>query len=462
MKRSIGLRMTLYLIGFSLVITGIIAMAVRFALPEYYRNRQMSLIDTISVQVYENYREEAPESVIPLLEELKTSVGGELYYYSTISGSGNSSRGQGQGKNSYQNSNNEKFIPQGDVTDYTYTNRVGLEIYAMGIAIGDEYLVYEVSIQSLDSAVGTILDFFWILLILVVLIAVVIAVILSSNITKPIKALNQLATTMRDKKVSAVMVTNNKDEIGDLNRSLNNLYEELLSSIYQLETELQKERNAENLKKRFLAQATHELKTPIAVIRGYAEILYDGIYKDEEDRDRYLKNIYDESEAISHLILDVLDYTKMETGNYKLEAVDVSAYRYFRATATRYEAYIQQAGKEARVTIDLASDLMVHLDTNRIDQVVRNLISNAVEHSSSWVAIHVDRPGDKIRISISNDGKPVAEEDLPYLFDSFYKKKGKQKGTGLGLAIVKEIVTLHGGDYRVENIQEGVRFVVSL
>lgn len=461
MKRSISVRITVYLISFSLLLIGIIALAVRFALPEYYMNRQMAMIEAASIQVHNEYRADEPEVVIPILESLKASVGGELYYYSPT-GNNSVGRGQGQGRNSYRNSNSEKFIPTGNVTDYLYTNKVGLEIYAMGIAIGDEYLVYEVSVQNLDSAVGAIFDFFWILLLVVVLVAMVIAIFISRNMSKPIKALNELATTMKSKKVSAVMVTDNPDEIGDLNRSLNELYEELLSSIYQLETELQRERNTENLKKRFLAQATHELKTPIAVIRGYAEILYDGIYKDEEDRDRYLKNIYDESEAISRLILDVLDYTKMETGNYKLEKVEVSAYSYFSGTVSRFEDYINQAGKEARIHIDLPGDMTISLDKNRIEQVLRNLISNAVEHSVGWVEVKVDAPGDKIRICVSNDGEEIAQEDLPYLFDGFYKKKGKKKGTGLGLAIVKEIITLHYGDYRVENTGNGVRFVVSV
>lgn len=461
MRRSITLRITVYLILFSVLIIGFIGLGAKFLLPEYYTNYQLDKIEHVRQLVYDNYSETSPEAVIPYMEQLQQEVGGELYYYNE-QGMMSKGAGQGRGRNAIAQNNSEKFIPDGNVTDYSYYNKVGIEIYAMGIAIGEEYLVYEVSVQSLDDAIGVILRFFWMMLVIILLLALIVAVGLSRNISKPIRALGQLAESMKSKEVAAVMVTNSEDEIGQLNRRLNELYEELLSSIYHLETELKKERNAENLKKRFLAQATHELKTPISVIRGYAEILYDGIYKDEDDRDRYLKHIYDETESISHLIIDVLDYTKMETGNYKLELSKVNASEYFTGTVERFRGFIESADLTATLNVNLDEQLVLSLDQNRVDQILRNLIGNAVEHSTSTVSVNIDSLGEKVRIAVANDGPSIEEEDLPYLFDSFYKKRGKQSGTGLGLAIVKEIVQLHGGDYRAENTGDGVRFLVYL
>ena len=221
-----------------------------------------------------------------------------------------------------------------------------------------------------------------------------------------------------------------------------------------------KQRQLSEVQKNFINNLTHELKTPISVIRGYAEILYDGIYKNEDDRDRYLKNIYDETESISHLILDVLDYTKMETGNYRLVLSGVMSKQFYSDLAERYRGFIERHNLEAKIMVELPEGMKQSLDRNRIEQVLRNLISNATEHGDHMVAITIDALGDKARIMVANDGNPINGEDMPYLFDSFYKKKGKQSGTGLGLAIVKEIVQLHGGDYRAENTKNGVRFVV--
>lgn len=458
MRRSIGLRVTLNFMLFSVVIIGIIGLSVKFILPGYYTNRQLAIIDEVKTSVYDAYDPTNPEVVVPYLEALKQEVGGELYTYTeqgTQIGMGN-----GKGRNAVLQNNSEKFVTGKDVTDYTYVNKVGLDIFVLGVLIEDEYLVYEVSLQTLDNAVDVILEFFWILLIIVMGVAMFVSIYLSRNIAKPIKALNVLAKDMKSKKIRAVMVTESKDEIGELNKTLNELYEELLSSIYNLETELKKERNAENLKKRFLAQATHELKTPIAIIKGYAEVLYDGMYKDEEDRDRYLKNIYDESEAISHLIIDVLDYTKMETGNYSLDAKEVMVKPFYEDLLQRFKGYVEEKHLKADFSVQLPGRMTQSLDCNRVEQVLRNLIGNGVEHSHSFIRVKVTQLGEKVKIEVANDGLQIDEEDLPFIFDSFYKKKGKRSGTGLGLAIVKEIVQLHQGSYRAENTQEGVRFIV--
>jgi len=444
---------------FAVLIIGLIALSVKFILPEYYTNRQLSKIEEVKISVYETYDPNAPQVVMPLLEDLKQEVGGELYLY-TEQGTQQNSSGNGKGRNAVMQDNSEKFITGKSVTDYTYVNKVGLDIFVLGVLMDGEYLVYEVSLQTLDDAVDVILEFFWLMLIIVMGVAMLSSVYLSRNIAQPIKALNALAREMKSKEIKAVMVTESRDEIGQLNKTLNELYEELLSSIFNLETELKKERNAENLKKRFLAQATHELKTPIAIIRGYAEVLYDGMYKDEADRDRYLKNIYDESESIAHLIVDVLDYTKMETGNYTLVREKVLVHEFYGDLLQRFKGFVEEKQLKAEFDVTLPLQMTQLLDRNRVEQVLRNLIGNGVEHSKAIITVTVSQLGDKVKLEVANDGPPIDEEDLPYIFDSFYKKKGKRSGTGLGLAIVKEIVQLHGGSYRAENTREGVRFIV--
>jgi len=460
MKQSISARIALYFILFAVSIIGVIWFSVRFVLPEYYTERQMKQIQETSARIKASYEEPVPDSIYLDLQELQDAVGGEI---NEVSENGMVGFAYGKGRNQiFQQKNNERFIPNGKITEYKYENKLGLEVYVLGIQIENGYLVYEVNIQSLDDAVGVILEFVVVLLLFTLLAAVILSLVLSRKIAKPIKALNALAHTMKNKKVQSVMVVNNQDEIGQLNQTLNELYEELLSGIYQLESELKKERNAERLKKRFLAQATHELKTPIAVIRGYAEILYDGMYKNENERDRYIQNIYEETEVISRLIVEVLDYTKMETGNYILERSDVEAKDYFEKIIDRYREFVESKNLQFDVQINIKENFRISIDANRIEQVFKNLISNAVEHGNSKITVIIERIGSRILLKIGNDGPYIDEEDLPYIFDSFYKKKGKKKGTGLGLAIVKEIMLLHKGDCRAENTLNGVEFVVMI
>ncbi len=458
-KRTLSKKIFLYMIGFALTIMVTIGLGTKFLLPAYYLEIQMNRLDELEASIRTIYDSDSEDELTAILEDARNVLGGELYYFSE----GESGSGRGSASHiglQSINGTSEKFQPSGDVTVYSYENKIGLEVHVIGVRLKDSYLVYEVGIQQLNQAADTMIRFiFWILL-FVFLLAVVLSTILSRKISKPIRELNRLATKMKEKEVSPYMVTHDINEIGELNQTLNELYEELLGNIYQLQTELSKERNSELLKKRFLAQATHELKTPIAVIRGYSEILYDGMYKDADERDRFLKNIYDETEAVSHLILDVLDYTKMETGNYKLSVKQTPVFDFLKSLTERYDEYIKSNGINYLVELELEPGFKREIDQNRFEQVYKNLISNAVEHAKNQIRVHASQVGSKIRICVYNDGNRISEEDLPNVFESFYKREGKKSGVGLGLAIVKEIVLLHHGEYRVKNHEDGVEFVI--
>lgn len=445
---------------FSLLIIGVIGIGTRFVLPSYYLQKQLSALNDSEMVIREAYGDHDMDRAISQMELLEETLGGELYYYNEVMGK--QGYGMGKGSSRMMNANAEAFLPDGDITVYQYTNKIDLDIHVMGIQVDDSYLVYEVNIQTLNQAASAMMDFILILLAVVLLMAILVSLILSRTISKPIRQLNALAKSMKTNQIEPYMVTDEVNEIHQLNQTLNELYESLQGKIYQLGTELNKERNAENLKKRFLAQATHELKTPISVIRGYAEILYDGMYKDEEDRDRYLQNIYEETEAVSHLILDVLDYTKMETGNYRLILQQVIVAPYLNQLFERYRDFVEGFDLKFDLEIDVPEAFVKMMDSDRFEQIYKNLLSNAVEHADSTVMTKVRVMGDKLRLSVYNDGQQIEEEDLPNVFESFYKKKGKRKGTGLGLAIVKEIVLLHQGEYRVENRPEGVSFIIIL
>lgn len=457
-RNSIVSKIFIYFLVFSFIIISLIGFSIKSILPSYYYNKQVSLLESSEANLKLNYQNNHIEYAINQMSEMEKKLGGELYYYDLNTGQQNSSFGKG--KYRILNNESEKFKPDGNFTTYTYTNKINIEIYVVGILIEDQYLVYEVEIQSLNKATDTMLDFIMILLVIILIIASLISFILARSISKPIKDLKFLAESMTQKNIEPIMVIKGHDEIAELNISLNNLYEELKGTIFKLDTELNKEKNAELLKKRFLAQATHELKTPIAVIRGYAEILYDGMYKDEDERDRFLKNIYVETEALNHLIIDVLDYTKMETGNYQLKLKDVSIEPYIVDSFNRYKDFIESHNLQSRCSSSIADDFILKVDKERFEQVYKNLISNAVEHAKSQVVIKFSSFGNKLKLSVYNDGSNINDEDLQNVFESFYKAKGKQSGTGLGLAIVKEIVQLHQGEYRVKNLDDGVEFII--
>lgn len=453
--KSISSKVLYYFICFALVIFLFIGIALKFVLPQFYLDKQMEKIVETTEYIKTNYLNISEEEAELKLEGLREEIGGNIYILEETG----ELKGYGYGKNRSSNRKNSQFVKNEDITEYKYFNNLGIEIYAFGVQLESYFLVYEVSIQSLDKAVDTMLEFSTYLLLIALAFSILIALLLARSITSPIKKLNNLAMDMRKKNIDSKIVVTGKDELNQLNQSINGLYEELLSNIYKLESELKKERNSELLKKKFLARATHELKTPISVIQGYSELVYDGMYKDIEERDHYIKSIYDESRSINHIIHDILDYSKMETGNFTINFSSVELKVYLNTIFKRFKDIVEKEKIDFDYNINF-DKFLKNIDEVRIEQVIKNLLSNAMEHSSGIISVKADKVGDRLRLEIFNSGNKVLEEDLPYIFDSFYKKKGKKKGTGLGLAIVKEIVLFHKGDYRVENKEDGVSFIV--
>ena len=453
--KSISSKVLVYFIFFALVIFLFIGLGLKFVLPQYYLDKQMDKITEATDHIRSNYGIITDQEIETILENLREDIGGNLYIVEETG----EVKGYGYGKNRSPSKKTTQFVKDGDITEYTYENALGIDIYAFGVQLGSYFLAYEVSIQSLDEAVDTMFEFSTYLLVIALIISFIIAYLLARSITNPIKKLNRLALDMRKKDIDSRIVVNSKDEMNQLNQSINGLYEELLSNIYKLESELKKERNSELLKKKFLAQATHELKTPISVIQGYSELVYDGMYEDMDEHDHYVRSIYEETQSINRLIHDILDYSKMETGNFSINISQIELKAYLQRIMNRFKDLVEK--KDLEFVFNIGFDSFTkEIDELRIEQVIKNLISNAMEHSNGKIRVKADRIGDKLRLEVFNTGDQISEEDLPYIFDSFYKKKGKKKGTGLGLAILKEIVHLHEGDYRVENRGDGVSFII--
>jgi len=207
----------------------------------------------------------------------------------------------------------------------------------------------------------------------------------------------------------------------------------------------------EKLRTDFLANISHELRTPISMLVGYSEALSDGIVDSEEEREEMMKIIRDEAMRMGRLVNDTLDLTRLESGHMRLykEWVDLLP------MAGRIASKFQQKAKDAEVELFLNTgiepDLQIFLDEDRIEQVLTNLIDNALRHTPSGggVTISVGRTGDWVEFAVADTGSGIPEEDLQYVFERFYKAdkartRGKG-GTGLGLAIAKNIVESHGG-----------------
>lgn len=230
--------------------------------------------------------------------------------------------------------------------------------------------------------------------------------------------------------------------------------------------DMTEERRLDKLRKDFIANVSHELRTPISMLQGYSEAIVDDIAESKEDKNELAQIIYEESLRIGRLVNELLDLARMEAGQITLNLSPVEMDPYMNKIIRKF----QGLAKEQDVHLSLNLDANLHslvFDGDRIEQVFTNLIDNAIRHTKEQgsVKVEVVETKEEWIASVSDSGQGIQEEDLPFIFERFYKadksrKRDKQKkGTGLGLAIAKNIIEAHRGSISVHSKwEEGTTF----
>jgi two-component system, OmpR family, sensor histidine kinase VanS len=324
------------------------------------------------------------------------------------------------------------------------------------------------SLQPVNEAVSVIKDLYAYFAIGAVFIIVILALIYSNMIAKPLVKINKIATKMANLDFDEKCEVKSNDEIGNVASSLNFLSENLNTAMnslkkanVKLEKDIEKERNLEKMRKEFVAAVSHELKTPITLIDGYAVGLKDNIFEGE-DKDYYLDIIIDEAEKMGNLVSEMLDLSHLESGSFKLSKEKFNLSELIKFTLSKYEAIFHE--KNVMVETKLLEEILVYADWNRIEQILTNFITNALRHVEDNGSIYVNtiEEESKISIEIENTGLNIPEEDLLKVWDRFYKvdksRNRRLGGTGIGLSIVKNILQLHGYSFGAKNTDTGVIF----
>ncbi|MEZ0482759.1 ATP-binding protein [Planococcus sp. SSTMD024] len=225
----------------------------------------------------------------------------------------------------------------------------------------------------------------------------------------------------------------------------------------------------EKLREDFIANVSHELRTPIAMLQGYSEALLDDVGASEEERNEMTKIIYEESQRMGRLVTDLLNLARLESGHMRLYKELVQ----FNNAIERMSLKFSQAAKEKDIELSFTTELddwaAAELDEDRIEQVMTNLIDNALRHTpqGGQVHVHVENMEDYAKVSINDTGAGISEEDLEFVFERFYKADKARTlgkgGTGLGLAIASNIIKAHSGEIRAESkFGEGTSFIFTL
>ena len=337
----------------------------------------------------------------------------------------------------------------------------------------DTYFLMTMPIASMEDGVS-ISRAFLISISAVMLIVGAIAVYLTAGLmTEPIINLANISKKVTNLDFSERYTGKQKDEIGVLGDSMNQMSERLEETIRELKeanAKLQEDIDAktriDEMRKEFIADVSHELKTPIAIIEGYAEGLVEGIADDKETRDYYSGIIMDEAGKMNKLVKQLTSLISYEFGDDKNDASDFNLTELVNSVLEAQKIRLNEAG--AKLSTDMAENAYVHADEFKIEEAFTNYLNNAINHleGDRNIRVSLNAEGDSWRLAVYNDGTPIPEESKPKLWDKFYKvdksRSRQYGGSGIGLSIVKAIVESHGGRYGVINHDSGVEFWLTL
>lgn len=229
------------------------------------------------------------------------------------------------------------------------------------------------------------------------------------------------------------------------------------------------ERTLERMRKDFVASVSHELRTPLAMMQGYSEALLDEFGDEPEQRAELTGIILEETHRMKRLVNDLLDLAQLESGQFELLTTDIDVGSIIKRVARKFQTLANERGIRLLVNMQEHENYIIHGDSDRLEQVFTNLVDNALRHTpfGEVVSLTVGKEGAYVRASVSDTGEGIPEEDLPFIFDRFYKvdkaRTRSKGGTGLGLSIAKNIILKHHGEVVVTStLGIGTTFTVIL
>ncbi len=333
-------------------------------------------------------------------------------------------------------------------------------------------------ISSITENVKISNQFLYIIGILTVVISGIAVLLISKKFTQPISELSNIANKMSNLDFSQkYRIKDTDDEIDNLGKSINKMSDKLENTITELqknnselEKDIEKKLKIDEMRKQFISDVSHELKTPIALIQGYAEGLIENVNTDEENRKFYADVILDEANKMDKMVKQLLELTKLEYGGRVFNNRYFNILELINEELRKYTVMLEE--NKINVKFNVKEPIYVYADETFIEQVVNNYLSNAIKNvieieNEKYIEIKFKlKPNNKIRISIFNTGKNISNQSIDKIWKRFYKEdesRNREKGgTGIGLALVKAIMDNYKNEYGVINRKNGVEFYFEL
>ncbi len=349
--------------------------------------------------------------------------------------------------------NGKEYSKTGIITEFFNepTLTIGAPMYDHGGIIGG--VLFSLPVPEIRSGNIRIFKSFFTMWIIALCFSVMLHYFISKRITMPIKKMSMAVSEFANGNFKKRVEYTADNEIGELAANFNNMANSI--------------ENLENMRSNFVSDVSHELRTPMTTISGFIEGILDGTVK-EEDREKYLKVVLDETKRLSRLVNDLLSISRMEDGKYKPNKRIFSINELVKVVLFKFEGAITD--KDIDVELDFSDDCRdVYADSDAITQVLTNLIHNAVKFTpeKGKISLRTWVYGKKSYVEIKNTGRGIVKDKIKFIFDRFYKtddsRSSDKTGTGLGLFIVKNLINHHGEKIWVESeLDEYTKFTFSL
>ena len=365
-------------------------------------------------------------------------------------------------------------IEEGYVIKRNHDKKLNSDYYDLIGTLGNGYLVsVRYSLASLGDSSRIANRFFGYVGAIVLLVGIFISIVFSRRFTKPIHEMATVADEMAKLNFETKVAYQSKDEIGRLGNRLNQLSEKLEITISELKTannelseDIVKKEQIDEMRKEFLSHVSHELKTPIALIQGYAEGLKENVTENSESREFYCDVIIDEANKMNAMVKKLLTLNQIEFGKDILhfERFDVATMVKNRLNSN--EILFQE--KNVKVTYPPEEGIYVWADEFLIEEAISNYISNAIHYVdiNGEIIVRFQKFSDKVRLFVYNSGSQIPEEELDKIWLKFYKidkaRTREYGGNGIGLSIVAAPMESHNMEYGVTNKENGVEFYMDL
>ena len=449
-KNSLRFNVWLYFILFSLIILISLWIIQILCLNTYYEWKKNASIKTLANKVVEIYDDSDELDLLSFNKDVCIEIydGSDILYTS-----GNISHGCMLNSHDDENTNKRNAFTKSDKENIKYTVMNPFyesKILVYGIKIDDSTTAFiSTPLEPINSTIKVLADQYKFVTLGVFILSFIIAYFVSSRISKPIIKITEKSKLIGEGKYDIKFEESDISELKELASILNKTTKELAKT--------------DELRRELMANVSHDLKTPLTLIKANAEMVKDITYNNEEKRNNNLDVIINEVDRLNLLVKDILDVSSYQSNVVNLNIEEFSLMNLLKGIISRYSILTETEGYTINLNMD--KDYKVLADVKRIEQVIYNLISNAINYTGDDKKVNINVKNSKrtVLVEVVDTGRGIDKENIDHIWDKYYKIDKKYRrttyGTGLGLSIVKNILELHNFKYGVESIKnKGTKF----